>query len=462
MNAREMRPATLRTTHRPAAAGQAVARRLCLILLSGGLRCTAQPVLTIDQAIRIALKDNRQVQISALEIVKATEATAEVRTARLPQFKSYLLGGIALNPINFTIPRGALGIYPSVGPIPGSDANITTPRRFTGLIFGSASQPISQLYKIRLGIQASQLGEQLARENLREKKQETAQQVRQAYYQLVQIQSQIASAQATLKYLEELSALTDRNLAEQTVLKFDSLNVKAKLSQLRYQLLTLRDSLDTQKEAFNRLLGRDLQIEFAVEVQSLPSPEELDPAAAKAKALEQRAEIHNARLRTLKADLDVRRERAEYLPDFSLQVSYLSLANVNFLPQNIAHAGFLFEWQPFDWGQKRYRVEQLRSTAREAILTAQDAEQQVVLDVHAKYRKLAEARALLDAQTAVQEAEREKLRVLMNRYQEKTALLADVLQQQSALAQADSQYQQAIATFWTARADFERALGVDY
>ena len=187
------------------------------------------PVLTLDEAIALAIKGNRQVQIGALDVSKAGEATAEARTARLPQFKTYILGGVALNPINFTIPQGALGTYPTVGPIPGKDANITTPQTFTGLIYGSAAQPLSQLYKIRLGILASQLGEQLARENLRQKKQDTAQQVRQAYYQLTQIQSQIVSAEAALKYLTELSALTDRNLAEETVLKSDSLNVKAKL-----------------------------------------------------------------------------------------------------------------------------------------------------------------------------------------------------------------------------------------
>jgi outer membrane protein TolC len=426
------------------------------------LNSSAQSLLTLDDAIALALKGNRQVQISALDITKATAATAEVRTARLPQFSTYILAGSTLNPINFTIPRGALGIYPSVGPIPGQDANISTSPTFAGVIYGSAAQPLSQLYKIRLSIQESQLGEQLAREDLRQKQQETAQQVRQSYYQLVQTQSLIVSAEATLKYLTELSALTDRNLAEETVLLADSLNVKAKLSQQRYQLLTLRDGLLTQKEALNRLLGRDLDSDFSVEVQSLPSIEELDLTVARKKALEQRAEVRKAHLQNAKAELDIRRERAEYLPNVSLQLSYLSLAHVNLLPSNIAHAGLLFEWQPFDWGQKRHRIDQLRTTAKEATLTTQDAEQQVLLDVHARYRKLLEARALLDTQSVVQEAEREKLRVLMNRYQEKASLLADVLQQQSALAQADSQYQQAIASFWTARADFARALGEDY
>jgi outer membrane protein len=433
-----------------------------LILLLGLGAAKAQPVLTLEDAVRLAVKDNRQIQISALDISKAAEATAEVRTMRLPQFSTYILGGSTLNDVNFTIPRGALGVYPTVGPIPGKDANVSTSPTFAGLIYGSASQPISQLYKIRLGIEAGQLGERLARENLRQKKQETAAQVRQAYYQIVQTQSQITSGEASLKYLTELSALVDRNLAEETVLKSDSLNVKAKLSQQRYQLLTLRDGLATQKDALNRLLERDLETDFTAETQSIPSHEELDLTAAREKAFAQRPEIRKARLQNSKAELDIKRQRAEYLPNLSFQLTYLSLAHVNLLPSNLAHAGFLFEWQPFDWGQKRHKLEQLRVTAKEATLTTKDAEQQVLLDVRARYRKLIEARALLDTQAAQQEVEREKLRVIMNRYEQKAALLSDVLQQQSALAAADSQYNQAIANFWSARADFDRSLGEGY
>ena len=72
-----------------------------------------------------------------------------------------------------------------------------------------------------------------------------------------------------------------------------------------------------------------------------------------------------------------------------------------------------------------------------------------------------ETRALLDTQAAVQETEREKLRVMMNQYQQKSALLADLLQQQAAVAQADNQYQQALAGFWTAKAGFDHAVGRD-
>ena len=430
------------------------------LLLFACLLSKAQ-VLTLNDAVALAVKGNRNVQISALNVAKAGEATEATKTARLPQFNAYILGGEALTPIDFTIPRGALGVYPSTGPIPAQNATISTPQSFNALIYGSAAQPVTQLRKIGLAIRESRVGEEMAEESLRQKKQDTAHQVKEAYYQMVQTQTQILSAQESMKYLTELAALTERNLAEQTVLKSDSLNVKAKLSNQRYQLLVLQDTLASQKEALNRLLGRDLATDFSVEEQPMPTSEELDLAAARREAAEKRSEIREARLQTKKTELDIRREHAEYLPDISVQLSYISAPNISFAPKNILSAGFLLQWQPFDWGQKKHKIEELKSTSKQAVLSAQDAEQQVLLDVNQKFRKLMETRALLDTQGAVQETEREKLRVMMNQYQQKAALLADLLQQQALVAQADNQYQQALAGFWNARAGFDHAVGRD-
>jgi outer membrane protein len=434
-----------------------------LLLLAAGNDSRAQtasrPVLTIDDAVATAMKGNRRVQSSILDVIRAGEVTADVKTGRLPHFQAYVLGGEALSSINFTIPQGTLGTYPGIGPIPGQNAKIRTPQTFTGLALGQATQPVSQLWKIHLAILESRIGEELAQESLRRRRQDTAHSVRDLYYQIAQTQTQVASAEANVKYLVDLQAETNRNLAEQAVLKGDSLTVKAKLSQQRYQLLTLRDSLETQKESLNQLLGRDLNGEFSVEVQPLPADAEIDIAAARQEALSQRAEIREARLQTKKAEVEVRRQRAEYIPDFSANFTYLSLPNVSFLPQNVLQAGFLFQWQPFDWGQKRHKIESLKDSVKQTVLTEQDAEQQVMVDVKTKFRKLAEARALLDTSTLTQEAEREKMRVVTNRYGQKAALLSDILQQEAAIAQADADYQKALAAFWTAKAGFDYALG---
>src|ERR1700683_2229111 len=357
---------------------------ILLLLLAAGKHAWAQtaplPVLTIDDAVAVAMKGNRRVQSSILDVSRAGEATADVKTGRVPHFQFYFLAGEALNSINFKIPQGALGTYQSTGPIPGQTSNISTPQTFTGFVLGQATQPLSQLWKIHLAILESKIGEELAQERLRRQRQDTAHSIRDLYYQIAQTQAQVASAEANIKYLVDLQSETDRNLAEQTAPKGDSLAVKAKLSQQRYQLLTLRDSLETQKESLNQLLGRDLNSEFSVEAQPLPADAEIDIAVARREALNQRAEIREARIQSRKAEVEGRRQRAAYIAAFSANVTYLSAPNVSFLPQNVSIAGFVLQWQPFDWGEKRHKIELLKDSVKKTTLTEQDAEQQVMVD----------------------------------------------------------------------------------
>jgi outer membrane protein TolC len=278
---------------------------------------------------------------------------------------------------------------------------------------------------------------------------------------LAQLQSQVESANATVQALMALSTVTEQRLGAQTVLASDSLTVKANLRQQRYQLLVLQDDFEVQKQSLNHLLGRDLRTQFTVEMQPDADIAESDLESARKLALEQRSEVREARLQTKIAQLDVRRERAEYIPDISVQVNYLSFQNVNLLPQNAGSVGFNLQWQPFDWGYKKHKIAELKAASQQKSVTEQDAQQRVLLDVENKFRKLRQARMLLDVQTDTREAQRVKLREVVDRYTERSALLPDLMQQQSAVSQADAQYQQALAGFWTARAEFEKAIGAN-
>lgn len=420
---------------------------------------TEPPLLTLDDAIRAAIDHNRQLESSAEDVQKARGAVAEAVAARYPQFNASVLSGVALNPIHFTIPKGAIGSVAGLGPLPAANVDYTAGRKVTTLVHASVAQPVSQLFKIDLGVREARVGESLAEENLRLNRQKTTAQVREAYYRLAQAASEIASSEASLRYLEEFGSLMERRLAEEAVLKSDVLAVKAKTGQQRYQLLTRRDDLQTGKEAMNRLLGRDPETEFSVEAMPAASFEELDLETARARALERRPEIHQTQLQMKKAELDVRREKAEYLPNLSLQISYLTFTNVEFAPQNLSSAGVLFDWQPFDWGQRHHKLEQLRASVHQAELSRADVRDQVLIDVATHFRKLAEARALMDAQEANHAAAEEKLRVTLQRFEQKAALAADVLEQQAALAEADNQWSLALEGFWTAKAEFHRAMG---
>ena len=422
---------------------------------------SSAPVLTLDEAIRIATGANREIQISKFEIFKAKEIVVQAKTNYLPRLDANVLAGAPLQPLNFTVPAGSLGTYPATGPIPGKDSNIHSPVRFGAFLNASAAQPLTQLYKVNFAVKQARLGIDLAKEGLRAQSQDTVRQVKGTYYEVAQLQSQVISARAAVQALTELSTLTDQRLAQETVLQSDSLSVKAKLKQQRYQLLTAQDTLELQKQNLNRLLGRDLRTPFSVEMQLSGELAESDLEAARTQALERRPELSAAHLQTKVAELDVRRERAKYIPDLSLQVSYLGFQNVNFLPQNAGTVGFLFQWQPFDWGYKKHRIEELKATTKQKETTEQDLRERVLLEVEDKFRKLGEARILLDAQTDQREAEQARLREVTNRYNQKAALLSDLMQQQAAVSQAEAQYQQALSRFLTARAEFDKAIGVD-
>jgi outer membrane protein len=422
---------------------------------------TTAPLLTLDEVIRIASGTNRDIHISKIEIIKAQEVVAQAKTNYLPKLDANVLAGTPLQPLNFRVPAGTFGTYPATGPIPGTDSNIHSPARFGALVNASATQPLTQLFKVNLAVKQARLGIDLAKEGVRAQSQDTVRQVKEAYYQVAQLQAQVSSAKAAVQALSALSALTEQRLAQETVLLSDSLTVKAKLKQQRYQLLTAEDAFELQKQNLNRLLGRELRTPFSVEMLPFGELVELDLDTARKQALEKRPELRGARLQTRIAELDVRREHAKYIPDLSFQASYLGFQNVNFLPQSAGIVGFQLQWQPFDWGYKKHRIAELKGTTEQKATTERDLEQRVLLDVEEKFRKLGEARILLDALTDQREAEQTKLGEVTNRYNQKAALLSDLSQQQAAVAQAESQFQQALAGFWTARANFEKAIGVE-
>src|ERR1700739_1346862 len=125
------------------------------------------PLLTLDDAVTLALANNRLVRNSALEAEKFDFRVSTARSRRLPQFQFNALVGELVHSFDFTFQPGAFGTYPATGPIPGTNTKLRPPARFTTYVTGNADEPLLQQYKIGLGIRATELGRQIAREDVR-------------------------------------------------------------------------------------------------------------------------------------------------------------------------------------------------------------------------------------------------------------------------------------------------------
>lgn len=421
---------------------------------------TKGEVLTLERAIALAEQDNRQIKIAFQEVEKANAGVSASRTQRLPQFNIDFLGSELLVPLKFGFDKGVLGNV-NGSPVPSSNVDVTMPRRPFAFFAGRATQPLSQLYQINLTIHEQETAAKLASETLRFQRQQTIHEVRSEYYTLLQTQSAIEEAEATTKVYQELDRTTDQYLQERTVLKYQSLNVKAQLAKSELDLMSLQDTLASEKEKFSALLGRDVLADFSVGGIPDETEDEIDIAAARKHALDNRSEIRQASLKIEAAQYQEREQKSRYIPDVSLSFNYFSFFNSQVLPRNVVAAGVLVNWDVFDWGYKRHLLEQRKHDTEESRVNLTEAQTQVVVDVDARFRTLKEARARLKVAQLAQEAEKEKLRVVLEQYQQKAALLTGALEEQAAQAQANTNYQQALTAFWTARADFERSLGED-
>jgi outer membrane protein len=353
---------------------------------------------------------------------------------------------------------GGDNIFPGVGPL----FSIGVPRRPHAAFAGLILQPLSQQYRLGLDVKQAKLAQDTARERLRLVKQSTIDRVKQAYYEILQTQSALESIQEAVTSYHELDRVTIDKVAQQVSLKNASLEVKTRLAKAEYEAINLSNDLATKKEQLNDLLGRDVRIDFRLnpipDVSGFPAGLE----SARTRALQQRPEIREAKLKITQAETDRRIKKSEYIPDVSAGFIYLGFQNFgDGIPKNLASVGLAIKWEVFDWGRKQDELSEKDKTIEQAKDRLLEAESRVLIDVGDKFRRLQQTRqALVVAQLNEQTAQ-ETLRINTNKYRLTSALLSDVLQSQSTLAEANHDFQQALLGYWTARAEFEKALGED-
>lgn len=432
-----------------------------ILCLFGSL--AAADELTLDEAVQLALRHNSDVLNAALDIDKSKDRSAAVHSQLFPKLSVYMLGSEQLRSITTTLPRASLGTYPGIGPIPANDVNYTTPIQPTGFILGRVAQPLSGLYQTKLNLKALDLATQLAGQKARSKRQEVVQDVKLLYYKIEQTQGSLAATRESLVLYREIERITNDYVLKQTALESDLLQAQANLANSEQSELTLSNQIADQKEQLNQLLGRDVLTEFTVAPPSGQIRDtELDLVVARKKALAERPELQQARLKVLQSKQELRAKHAEYIPTISAEFNSVSLLNFNsFLPVGSYSVGVSLSWEPFDWGRKKSEILEKSHTVSQDENTEASTEQKVILDVNNKYRQLQQSWAKLRATKLSQRAALEALRVNKDQFEVQAALLKVVFQAQSTLAQANAGYQSGLAEYWSAKAEFEHAIGED-
>jgi outer membrane protein TolC len=262
---------------------------LVLTLLPAVAAAQSAPVtitqrLTLDRAIQLAVENNRQIQSAALQLQKAKEEVEVARTHRLPVFDIQGQAAQLLTPVDFAFPQGAFGDFPGVGPIPATDTDVSVPRQLTYYVSSQVSQPITQLFRIGLGIDSARATSAIEQEHLNAQRLSVTNSVKRLYFAILQTESALDSTEQAIGLYRELDRTLQVRVAQKVALRADFLDVQFRLAKEELTRTTYQNTLASQKEQLNQLLGRDVRTDFIVEPVTELSIAEIDVDAARTRS----------------------------------------------------------------------------------------------------------------------------------------------------------------------------------
>lgn len=418
----------------------------------------AQDVLTVEDALKQALQNNPTVENARISVESVQDELAAERTRQFPALNMGVRERYNVITESFTFDQGSLG---TVGgdPVPSRNIDIDTRSDFTTLFSVEAKQPLLGLYRIGLNIDKIKIQDKIEQQQLRAKRQDIAKRVKEQYYEILETQSALETTQESIAFYRSLETVVRNKVRAKTALEYELLDTQAKLAKANHDALKQRNTLLTEKERLNELMGRDVATPFKVTADLPAASAEIDLNDAQAQALEQRPEAQEARLKLQQAQTELDLRKAAYFPEIDLTATYTKTANTELIPDENFFVGVVAKWEFFDWGRRSDEVSKARLSINQAQNNIRKTDAQVVTDVNSRVRDLENAKNLVGVAQLAQKAARQKLRVTRNRYAQQAALLDDVLKAQSELADANNDYHKAVLSVWTARANLAKALG---
>ena len=422
------------------------------------LEASEGPLLTLEEAIGLARTNNPTLENARIEIEKVGD---DVEATRSQQFPNVTLSASEVYNLidqEYEFEEGVFGTTANGTPIPERNVDIDTRSDFTTIFQAKVTQPLSDLYGLGLAIDKLETDQGIARQVMLGERQNVDTEVKRLYFDVLQTQSALNSARESIAFYVELDRLVGNYVKTGRELEYHSLEVQARLARAEHEALRETNTIVSEKERLNDLMGRPADIPFSVVAMPQFDHLTMDQAAAQELALAQRPEIKGARLKVQSAEYQVRLKESAYIPEIGLSAVY-SHRNTDLLPEDEAIIGLFLKWEFFDWGRRGEEVSKVRRGLSQAKNDVRRTEADVITDVNRAIRELETKRDLLRVTRLAKAAAKEKLRVVMNKYRVQAVLLDDVLQAESELSSATAEEARALSGIWTAWAELEKALG---
>jgi outer membrane protein TolC len=139
------------------------------------------------------------------------------------------------------------------------------PRQLTYYVSSQVSQPVTQLFRIGLRIDSAVASHAVELEHARAQRLSVTNSVKRLYFAILQTESTLDATDQAIALYRELDRTLEVRVAQKVALRSDALDVQFRLAQEQLRRTTNLNTVASQKEQLNQLLGRDVRTDFVVE-----------------------------------------------------------------------------------------------------------------------------------------------------------------------------------------------------
>lgn len=412
--------------------------------------------ITLEDAQRIALEKNPQLQSAQKEIQQSAAQVKQARGNLLPSLSAFANYNHSFELPVITIEISGAGKQD----IPmGTKENITSGLRL--------QQPLFMGGAVYSGYQIAQKGKVLAGNQAKITRQQILLQVRQAFYNALFTKELIAVAEEAVanvqRNLEQVQKQHDVGAAS----GFDLLRAQVQVSNTKPQLITAKHRHEQAITGLRTVIGLDKNANIRV-VGSLEYEKtalvDKDLADLQQRALQERIEMQNIRIQRSmqRENLDI--ARSKYMPTLAMSASVqhqmqedeFGLNRQDFV-RSIS-GGLSLSVPLFAGGSNHAGVQQAKVELRKMDDTEQQVRNMINAEVESAYYSLLNAQEKLESQNKTIDQAEESLRLADLMYAEGTTTQLDVLNAQLALQQARSNYSQYLLQYNVARDQLKKAI----
>ncbi len=414
-----------------------------LVCFSATLSLSAQQTLTLDECRDLAIRNNKELRISAEKVKIAANERKAALTKYFPQLSAmggYMWNEKDLNLIDFS----QLGTIGSILPATIKDMfRLDIENIWLGNV--SLVQPVFMGGKIIAYNQITSYARQLAESMNDQQLQDVIYQTDEAYWQVISLVNKKKLADAYADLLRRMDSDVTEMINEGVATRADGLSVKVKLNEAEMTQTKVDNGLALTRMLLAQLCGLPLEEPLVLadeNIGSLP----VSPATTSVDMSDAFANRNELRSLELATEIYKRKERivlADMLPNVALSANYL-VTNPNGFNGfkndfgGMFNIGVMVKVPLSGWWEGSYKRNAARAETFIKRLETEDAREKIELQVNQSVYKVNEANKKLTASNRHMESAEENLRYADFGFKEGVIPALNLMEAQTAWVSARS------------------------